>query len=158
MVENTDNTIKEECLAEKRRVAMILHQDQFVLMSQMYLSTIPMAGAAAFVLKDGQEGILINWDYYTRTLGEDFSDCIDFEIEHEAQELWLIRGKTEVDHLGPDHYAAIREAMKMAHEQGKLDRYMKLKRVQFKMFHALGVVNAMDELDFYEQFAEELRG
>ncbi|OGD55885.1 hypothetical protein A3I57_02915 [Candidatus Beckwithbacteria bacterium RIFCSPLOWO2_02_FULL_47_23] len=147
---------KEEELTKLRRQAMVLHTPEFVQLSRTYLGLIPLAGAAAFALKDGHEGILINYDYYQKSLGQDFSDCIDFEIEHEANELLLTRGKEKVDAFGPDHYAASRLATALAYKQGKLDRYLELKRAQFKMFDAAGDSRAMEELDFYKKVASQL--
>ena len=146
-----------EDLMKLRRQAMVLHTPEFVQLSRTYLGLIPLAGAAAFALKDGREGILINYDYYQKSLGQDFSDCIDFEIEHEANELLLTRGKEKVDPFGPDHYTASRLATILAHKQGKLDRYLELKRAQFKMLDAFGDVRAMEELDFYKNVARELQ-
>ncbi len=148
---------REAYLEAARKQAMVLRADAFVMLSNRYLSQIPLAGAAAFRLKDGSEGILINWDHYKVGLGQDFTDCIGFEIEHEAQELWLTRDKEEVDPKGPDHYEAAREAMRMAHRRGKLDRYLELKRTQMEIFEALGDREAMKEFAFYKEFAESLR-
>ncbi len=146
-------------LEEKHRMAMVLHTDHFVLLCHQKLSTIPMAGAAAYRsrLDENDEGILINWDYYQSSLGQDFTDCLDFEIEHEAQELWLIKGKTEVDPFGPDHYEAIRCALRLAAKRGMLERYLELKRAQFKMFAAMGDDRAMEELAFYREFADSMK-
>lgn len=141
---------------EKPRQAMILTAENFVLLSRRYLSMIPLAGAAAFRLKNGTEGILINWDHYAHGLGEDFSDCVDFEVEHEAQELWLTRGKEKVDAFGPDHYEAILCALRLAKKAGKLDRYLELKTKQLKTFEAAGDIKAMEELEFYKQEAIKL--
>ncbi len=155
--ETVSSISREAYLETARKQAMIVHADDFVRLSERFLSQVPLAGAAAFGLKDGREGILINWDHYEKGLGQNFTDCIDFEIEHEAQELWLTRGKSKVESKGPDHYEAAREAMRMAYRQGKLDRYLELKRAQMKTFDALGDAEAMEELAFYREFAESLK-
>ena len=148
---------KEAYLEEKRRQAMIVTGDAFVLLSRNYLSRIPLAGAAAFRLKNGEEGIIIHWDHFAASLGEDFSDCVDYEIEHEAEELWRTRGKTNVDSFGPDHYDAAKAATRKAHREGSLDRYLHFKTVQLRFFKGLGDDKAMEELAFYREYADELR-
>ncbi len=147
---------KDQYLAYRRKQAIVVHSDLFVDLSKKYLSQIPLAGAAAYRTSKGEENILINWDHYEGGLGQDFTDCIPYEIEHEANELWLTRGKTEVDSFGPDHYAAIEEAMRSAYKDGKLDRYMELKRAQMQIFSSMGDTHAMQELAFYKQIAEKL--
>lgn len=151
-------TSKDQYLEIRRKNACIVRANLFVQLSRIYLSEIPLAGAAAYRTKKGEENILINWDHYERALGQNFTDCIPYEIEHEAQELWLTRGKDKVDSFGPDHYLAIKEAMKLAHKDGKLDRYMELKRAQMKTFEAMGDVHAMQELAFFNDFAKTLSG
>ncbi len=150
---------KLEYMERKRKQAMVLTKEPFVVLSQRYLSTIPLAGAAAYRLKNGEEGIIINWDHYANGLGsENFSDCIDYEIEHEAEELWRTRGKSNVDPFGPDHYEAVKAAMERAYRERKLDRYLKLKTTQMETFRGLGDIKATEELDFYRKYAEELKG
>ena len=149
--------MKEAYLAEKRKLALVVRSRPFTMLAKLHLSEIPLVGAAAFRTKKGEEAILINWDQFESAFGQDFTDCVPFEIEHEAEELWLTRGKERVDSFGPDHYEAIRAAMKKADSEGKLDRYMELKRAQMKMFDAMGDTHAMKELGFYSQVAEQLK-
>ncbi len=150
--------LEEKYLAKKRERALILEAPEFVMITREYLGEEPLAGAAAFRLgNDPIRTIVINYDHYKRGLGEDFTDCIPYEIEHEAQELWLTRWKREVDSFGPDHYEAIRRALEMAYRDGKLDRYLELKRRQMQTFAAMGDIRAFEELDFYSQYAQELR-
>ena len=80
-----------------------------------------------FGTKKGEEAILINWDQFESAFGQDFTDCVPFEIEHEAEELWLTRGKERVDSFGPDHYEAIRAAMKKADSEGKVGQIYGIK-------------------------------
>lgn len=147
---------KEAYLAEKRKLALVVRSRPFTMLAQLHLSEVPLVGAAAFRTKKGEEAILINWDQFESAFGESFTDCIPFEIEHEAEELWLTRGKERVDPFGPDHYEAIRAAMRKASFDGKLNRYMELKRAQMKMFNAMGDTHAMEELDFYSQVAGQI--
>lgn len=152
----TNIASKDQYLEIRRKNACIVRANIFVQLSKMYLSEVPLAGAAAYRTKKGEENILINWDHYERALGQNFTDCIPYEVEHEAQELWLTRGKEKVDPFGPDHYSAINEALKLAHKDGKLDRYMELKRAQMKTFEALGDVHAIEEFDYYKKIVAEL--
>lgn len=144
-----------------KRNAAVVRSRLFVDLARMHLTEIPIAGAAAYRKKsDGSTGILINWDYYEHGLetGENFTDCIDFEIEHEAYELWATREEKEfIDPFGPAHYDVIRHAMITAYQAGKVDRYMLLKRKQFELFAQAGDPKAMEELSFYEKYLEELK-
>ena len=149
---------KETYLAQMRKQAMVVRTDIFVSLSQQYLSQIPLSGAAAFRTRGGKEGILINWDHYETGLGQNFTDCIDYEIEHEVHELWLTKGKEKVDAFGPDHYEAIKAAMRLAHQKQMLNRYMDLKRAQMKTFDSMGDTHALEELAFYQRYVFELTG
>lgn len=161
MSEEIGNTDFNEFMTGIKKEVAVVRSRTFVQLARMYLTEIPIAGAAAFRTKDGKKrGILINWDYYQHGLGsgENFTDCIDFEIEHEAYELWTTRDEKEyIDPFGPAHYESIRYAMRAAHQAGKLDKYMLLKTKQFELFHKVGDTKAKDELSFYEQYAKELR-
>lgn len=78
-------TQREQYLAEKRQKAMVLSAPEFEMLYQRHFGcVVPFDSAVAFRSKDGTEGILINFDHYQRELGEDFTDCIFYEIEHEA--------------------------------------------------------------------------
>lgn len=145
-------------LERLRDEAAVVHTPDFITLSRMYLSKVPLCGAAAFRLKDGTEGILINYDYFQRTLGADYTDLIPYEIEHEAQELWFLRGQQETDPFGPAHYRAIRETMKKAKKDGKLDDFLDLKETQMAWFKELGDPHTDQELEYYYQVDNQLRG
>jgi len=73
--ENLQSNIGDEksaFLTRMRDEAAIVHAPEFALLSRMYLSKIPLCGAAAFRLAGGIEGILINYDYFQQTLGVDY--------------------------------------------------------------------------------------
>ena len=160
MSEAIENSEFELFRKQALREAIVVQSKTFVQLAQMYLSEIPLAGAAAFRKKDGKEEILINWDYYQNHLGsgENFTDLIDFEIDHEAYELWETRNAQEkIDPKGPAHYNAIKYAMRKVNDAGKLDRYMELKRRQFEFFEKHGDTEARNEFDFYENYAKDLK-
>ena len=69
----------------------------------------------------------------------------------------LTRGKDKVDPFGPDHYEAARRAMKKAHQEGQLDRYLEFKRTQLETFDAMGDDHALEEFNFYTSYASELQ-
>ena len=79
--ENLQSNIGDEksaFLTRMRDEAAIVHAPEFALLSRMYLSKIPLCGAAAFRLAGGIEGILINYDYFQQTLGVDYTNLIPY--------------------------------------------------------------------------------
>lgn len=156
---NPTDREREAYLAEKRRTAMIVHYGHFTLLCQRYLANnIPPLHAAAFRLQDGTEGIIIGYDQFQHGFGQDFTFLIPYEIEHEAQELWLTRGQTAIDPYGPAHYEAIRLTLAKAHQDGNLEALLEMKRIQMKTFQALGDIQAENELEFYNAEANKLKG
>jgi len=146
----------EQMATEFAKKAMILNEPTFNRLARRYLSIIPSNGSAAYRLKNGETGILINWDHYKKELGEDFTDCIDYEINHEAWELALVREKKSANPFGPDHYVAIQKTLEKAKRDGKLERYMDFKTKQLDQFTKNGDTYAAEELQKYKDMISEL--
>lgn len=150
-------TQREQYLAEKRQKAMVLPSLEFEMLYRRHFGcVVPFDSAVAFRSKDGAEGILINFDYYQRELREDFTDCIPYEIEHEAWELWLTRGEDNLFRLSPAHYEAIRRTLKKAFQDGKLGRYLDLRKQELQTFFR-GDPVAVRAVRFYIDYAYALK-
>lgn len=154
---------REQYFAERRKNALIVRSRPFQMLANLHLTQIPPSGNAAWREKSGKEHVVINFDHYETKLGQNFTDCIPYDIEHEVAELWETRGALAIDPHGPPHYEAIRQAMKKATDDGMLDRYLEFKRTEMNEFarrqQTLGVQqpHALEELAFYERVANELR-
>lgn len=155
---------REQYFAERRKNALIVRSRPFHMLANLHLTHIPPSGNAAWREKSGKEHVVINYDHYEIELGQNFVDCIPYEIEHEVAELYATRGASSIDPHGPPHYEAIRQSIKKAVEDGMLDRYLEFKRIEMNEFarrqQALGTQrpHALEELAFYERVAKELRG
>ena len=147
---------REQYLSAKRTAAMVVHRDHFMILCRKYIGGVPLLHAAAFRGEDGSEGIIIGYDQFQGGFGQDFTSLISYEIEHEAQELWLTRGQDSVDPYGPAHYEAIRQTLTRAHREGNLRAFLAMKQRQMETFAAYGETHAIEELNFYRTEAERI--
>ena len=157
MVEITFTPEDIAYLEEKRRSVQLVVSYIFDRKVKQYLEKPPTAGIFSVRLGDGSEFTIANYDWFKHFLGQDFTDCLELEIEHEAQELLLTRGQETVDPFGPAHYEAIKRTMIRADKEGLLDRYLEFKEQTFKTIVAFGDTHAIEELEHYTKTAAEIR-
>ena len=70
---------RENYLEGKKKNASVIHKFHFEYLTDKYLDRVPQGAGACFYRdkKGEEEGIIINWDFYQKALGEDFIDLID---------------------------------------------------------------------------------
>ena len=109
--------------------------------------------------------ILVNEDYYSKKFSKDYTEMIPYDLEHENWELYYCVKKgynpDTVDiregrnrHFGKAHYLAVRQALRKAHGEGKLNGYLSFMKEQLE---SLDPDNYQREYSYYEKEAEKQR-
>lgn len=153
---------REIYLAKKRAEALVVPHGEYEALCGKYLGIRHIIAPAilhvqAFRFNDGDEFIIIDQDQFQSGFSQDLTPIIPYAIEHEAQELWLTRENDTDDLYGPAHYEAVRQTLLKAHQNGNLEMYLTMTRLQMKTFEAMGCTKAIEELDFYIHEAEKLQ-
>lgn len=170
---------KKEFFAQLRKSIIHCNQQEYKEKTQETIEKVPLSGISfdiRIVRKADHEPIgyfdaqiFINDDYYSKNFGKDYSDMLPYDLEHEMWEAYystkkgynpdaldLKEGEQE-RYFGRAHYLTIRQALRKAHKDGKLDEYLDWIRVQLKTFQALGDTKATEELAYCRKEAEKIR-
>lgn len=112
--------------------------------------------------------IYVDDHYYTKRFGQDYTEMLVYDLEHEMWEVYLVvkkgynpdvidlrKGK-KPPHLERAHQLAIKKALKKAHKEGRLDDYLQWQRTQHRMYQALGDPYALISFVFYQREAKKL--
>lgn len=98
--------------------------------------------------------IIVNNEYYSKRFERDYSDMLPYDLEHEMWEAYYavkkglnpdvmdLKEGVQNRHFGRSHYLAIRQALRMANKEGKLDEYLNWARIQMELFQTQGETEA----------------
>lgn len=142
---------KEEFIRGLKSNVYCLPEPEFYAFANKVLEVKPLCHITGFTLDNGINGILINRDFYKYTLGEDFSDCIPYEILFTSLTMWNCEQNNKYKQRRLD---LVRETVDSIRKDGKFGRFLGFKERQLFYYYKQGDADCLDQMDqWYKEYS-----